>query len=283
MLAALALAAVTGVGPSLYPCRDGYTRIDDFERDEFSAVLDFPSPFDWPFWSDFPACVFGDERTLWNFHGLVPDGGPHPVTITVENGGLTLESFGPQLLALRYGTDDEDFFYQVDASMFAGVDMVFGPVESDLVVLVSAVSAFDDDDGGYTENGGGWWIVSLPESEKSQQVRLPFDAFDLVYSIGPLTPQSLVEIAVVVGGNGTFFQGSGRFQGRLEIRDMRFYGDVYTCEADLSRDGVLNTTDVNLFVSAFLANTMDYNCDGARNNTDINEFVSDFLTDCTPN
>ena len=49
--------------------------------------------------------------------------------------------------------------------------------------------------------------------------------------------------------------------------------------ADLNNDGDLNNTDINLFVSAFIAGDLaaDLNNDGDLNNTDINRFVQLFL------
>lgn len=54
------------------------------------------------------------------------------------------------------------------------------------------------------------------------------------------------------------------------------------CQPDLSGDGFLNTTDINLFVSAFLASdaAADFNDDGFFNTTDINLFVAAFLAGC---
>ena len=52
--------------------------------------------------------------------------------------------------------------------------------------------------------------------------------------------------------------------------------------ADINADGLLNNTDINAFVNAFLASEpiADINTDGNFNNTDINAFVNAFLAGC---
>ncbi|MEZ6317758.1 MAG: GC-type dockerin domain-anchored protein [Phycisphaerales bacterium] len=58
--------------------------------------------------------------------------------------------------------------------------------------------------------------------------------------------------------------------------------DCNTCPADVNGDGTLNLDDVNLFASAFLAQSpvADINGDGAYNLDDINGFASGFVAGC---
>ena len=54
------------------------------------------------------------------------------------------------------------------------------------------------------------------------------------------------------------------------------------CPSDITNDGVLNNSDINAFVNAFIAMdpAADFNADGSFNNTDINLFVNGFLDGC---
>lgn len=69
----------------------------------------------------------------------------------------------------------------------------------------------------------------------------------------------------------------------VDFDDVRLDASPAACgPADLNADGVLNNTDINLFVSAFLAGdpAADLNADGVFNNTDVNLYVGAFLAGC---
>lgn len=73
--------------------------------------------------------------------------------------------------------------------------------------------------------------------------------------------------------------------GGIEVDHLQYADGVVVgaCSpADLNADGLLNNTDVNLFVSAFLnmQPAADLNGDTLFNNTDINLFVQLFLNGC---
>lgn len=54
------------------------------------------------------------------------------------------------------------------------------------------------------------------------------------------------------------------------------------CQADFNSDGILNNTDINIYVAAFLAGNpaADFNADGLFNNQDVNLYVNAFLAGC---
>ena len=54
------------------------------------------------------------------------------------------------------------------------------------------------------------------------------------------------------------------------------------CQADFNSDGVLNNTDINIYINAFLAGNpaADFNADGIFNNQDVNLYVNAFIAGC---
>lgn len=133
-----------------------------------------------------------------------------------------------------------------------------------------------------------WFVgvhgLSLVDSEGNwiHQIVLDLNSYDagtedgagLSLNNSATVPRGVIAALDTAEPNGALF-GSGSIA-RLTITLVR------SCTADLNGDGLTNTTDINLFVNAFLLgeSTADFNTDGSFNTADINLFVTAFITGC---